>query len=457
MNTIPTIGPDAGIAPRTGSGSPQTPAQQRADTAPTVISDSAASADPGVLLKITPPVLPRNANVDIGERLPPDQMAAYLAQQQLEKQGTIQALGTSAEQADQALAARMAEAFAALPADVQEAIRQASSPAIAQLLKLAAMTASGIKDAPAVIQSSINPLAQQPEDAAGQLLRQMSQADAFKLAAALRSLMGELSASADLEATRTLHSLRPAAAFAQAQSLSQATLGLQQAGAGAMAALLTQGETPPEIPPLAGQGLGNDGPDGAMPIPNQIAAANRVAQAYANPAQGLADAFDALLTAPSGASPSGSGTTGGASAQTPPNAPPSQALVQPSPANPYGITIQQAEQGLREGLKLLMDGRMLWQGQFTPGVPLRLERSDAWQADRHAIGGMDKGTSIRVQLQLPHLGELEIRALGFGGQVSVRVHADPAATPTFAQSLPLLIERLRERGLAGAQVVVDSR
>jgi hypothetical protein len=62
-----------------------------------------------------------------------------------------------------------------------------------------------------------------------------------------------------------------------------------------------------------------------------------------------------------------------------------------------------------------------------------------------------------VQLQLPHLGELEIRALGFGGQVSVRVHADPAATPTFAQSLPLLIERLRERGLAGAQVVVDSR
>ena len=169
MNTIPTIGPDAGIAPRTGSGSPQMPAQQRADTAPTVISDSAASADPGVLLKITPPVLPRNANVDIGERLPPDQMAAYLAQQQLEKQGTIQALGTSAEQADQALAARMAEAFAALPADVQEAIRQASSPAIAQLLKLAAMTASGIKDAPAVIQSSINPLAQQPEDAAGQL------------------------------------------------------------------------------------------------------------------------------------------------------------------------------------------------------------------------------------------------------------------------------------------------
>lgn len=106
MNSIPLVGPDAGIAPRTGSGSPQTPSQQRADAAPTVLSDSGVSADPGVLLKITPPVLPRESNINVDQRMPADQLAAFLAKQQLEKQTVALALGNSAEQADQALLGR---------------------------------------------------------------------------------------------------------------------------------------------------------------------------------------------------------------------------------------------------------------------------------------------------------------------------------------------------------------
>jgi len=140
---------------------------------------------------------------------------------------------------------------------------------------------------------------------------------------------------------------------------------------------------------------------------------------------------------------------------------PGAAIPAQVPASPYfpaatGLSPQQIEQGVREGLKLLMDGRMVWQGQFTQGVPLRFERSDAWQADRKGLGGMRKGTSIRMQLQLPNLGPLEIRALGFGGQVSVRVHAGPGATETLAGFLPELQARLRQRGLAGAQVAVDA-
>jgi len=103
MNSIPVVGPDSGIAPRTGSGSPQTPSQQRADAAPAVLSDTGVSADPGVMLKIAPPVLSRDANPNVDQRLPADQLAAFLAKQQLEKQGVVLALGNSAEQADQAL------------------------------------------------------------------------------------------------------------------------------------------------------------------------------------------------------------------------------------------------------------------------------------------------------------------------------------------------------------------
>ena len=64
MNTIPSVTADAAIAPRTGSGSPQTQSQQRADAAPAVVADNAAAkADPGVMLKITPPVASRQGDV----------------------------------------------------------------------------------------------------------------------------------------------------------------------------------------------------------------------------------------------------------------------------------------------------------------------------------------------------------------------------------------------------------
>jgi hypothetical protein len=116
----------------------------------------------------------------------------------------------------------------------------------------------------------------------------------------------------------------------------------------------------------------------------------------------------------------------------------------------------QTEQAVRDGLKMVMDGRMLWTGQFTPGVWMALERSDAWRADREHPGGLQKGTSLRFKLELPQLGVVEIRALGFGGQVSARVQADPAVTPKLAEALPALQERLRHKGLAGAQVLIES-
>jgi hypothetical protein len=116
---------------------------------------------------------------------------------------------------------------------------------------------------------------------------------------------------------------------------------------------------------------------------------------------------------------------------------------------------QHTEAAIRDGLRLLMDGRMLWQGQFTPGVPMQFERSDTWRTNRRSLG-MEKGTSLKVMLQLPNIGPLEVRAMGFGGQVSVRLHAVSDVTQTVANALPELQTRLKERGLAGAQVLVDS-
>ncbi|NDE54641.1 MAG: flagellar hook-length control protein FliK, partial [Actinobacteria bacterium] len=126
------------------------------------------------------------------------------------------------------------------------------------------------------------------------------------------------------------------------------------------------------------------------------------------------------------------------------------------PQAPLLVSSPHAEEGMRDALRLLMDGRLMWQGQFTEGVPMRFERSDAWRANRRSTGGMEKGSSIRISLELPSLGRVEVSGLGFGGQVSLRVQAEDPATSTMVKALPQLQAKLRERGLAGTQVVIES-
>lgn len=449
MNTIPVVSPDSGIAPRTGSGSPQTPSQQRADNAPTVLSDTGVSADPGVLLKIAPPVLSRESTLNIDQRLPADQLAAFLAKQQIEKQGVVLVLENSAEHADQAIVSRVADMLAALPPDVQEAIKNASTPAIAQLLKLVALTSSGIKEAPAVFQAVRVPLAPQPEVAATALLQDIAQSDSMRLAAALRAVLQNLSFGVrPLTDQETFRLNMPNLALdsaesnigAQGKALSN-PVGRQVSPNNAQAMSSID-----DVYALAGQPT----IDATGLINVEQSRHQNVATAYQNPNQALLNFFDQAINPQSDES-----------TETPNQA--SSGFNNEHKSHlanlTHGInaiTVQQADQGLREGLKLLMDGRLIWQGEFTQGVQLRLERTDAWQADRKGVGGMEKGTSLRVQLRLPSVGLLEIRALGFQGQVSIRVHAEAKATPSFAGALPDLISRLKQRGLSGAQVVVDS-
>jgi len=501
MNTIPSLGPDASISPRTGSASPQTPAQQRADTAPAVIADSAAGADPGVLLKITPPVQSRQGDPsvmgDAGGLPSTEALAQALAR---DLTGPI---ASSGEQADLAIAKRISEAFAALPVEVQEAIKQASTPAIAHLLRLAAMTAPGIRDAPAHILDSPGPLAEQPEQAAQKLHQILRDAPPFQLArlmrealvadpsaqgALMRSMLQQMTAMrASVAATyggaagatsggaagatsgedsgngkgAVQSSGAQAAAAAQAGGLSQVLdLLMGEAGDAPSASFQSIGPLASSRDGAGGLSAGQRGADGANTANGQGTAFGRgalVAQ-QGNPASGSALMTPAADEA-SALQQSGPGT----------GATPAQAVQGLASAAGHGefsdsaamnnasmlLSPQQGAQALRDGLKILMDGRLIWHGQFTPGVPMAMERSDAWRADRDAVGGMQKGTALRFRLSLPQLGEIEIRAVGFGGQVSARVHAHPAVASTLAQALPDLEARLRAHGLAGAHVAVE--
>lgn len=400
MNTIPTVGPDTAIAPRSGSGSPQTPPQQRADAAPAILADSIAKADPGVMLKLVAPVLSQEAQTAIRDRQvardPLNGLIAYLfgpsraapsTEQRAAQKLGISDLPEPPENAsseellawfaslaeldldpDALVAARAMAVLKRLAPDVQEAIRNAPNPSMARLLRFAALTEEGFRDAPAQIRSEPFALGQTAEDAAQRLLAAIRASDAFALVDRLRE------------------NFSPDRQFAQ--QLSPGSASQPHAPA-------SQLQTPASL--LQAQ----------SPLTNESAQRSNDASAALQPQQEL------------------------------------------------GARL--IESGLKDALRLLMDGRILWHGVFTPEVPARFERGDAWQTNRDALGGMEKGTSFRAVVELPNLGRLELRALGFGSQISIRLSVPSDSEQVVTQALPSLQQRLQERRLTSVQVALEPR
>ncbi|NDF51654.1 MAG: hypothetical protein EB116_16530, partial [Betaproteobacteria bacterium] len=87
---------------------------------------------------------------------------------------------------DALVAARAMAVLKRLAPDVQEAIRNAPNPSMARLLRFAALTEEGFRDAPAQIRSEPFALGQNAEDAAQRLLAAIRASDAFALVDRLR-------------------------------------------------------------------------------------------------------------------------------------------------------------------------------------------------------------------------------------------------------------------------------
>lgn len=375
MNQIPSLGADTAIAPRTGSGSPQSTPQQRADAAPTVVADSpSARADPGVTLKVVPPPMSRDDGVAVQHQgAAGDSLLAVLALLRNSAQPSEEPAG-SATDPDQAVASRVARFLASLPPDIQLAIQSAKTPELAKLIRLAAMTAPGIRDAPAILVSRADPLAHDPLTGMHELMAEIESSAAFRLSAVLR----ELVITAKLPTKMNPFSSPKASAI-------QASGSDTKMGSESFLALLDEASV-----------------DTARP-----------ADPSANHA--LRDSAEANLS----------------------------------------IDAPELQQAVKDGLRLLMDGRLIWQGELLPGSFFRFERSDVWGASAGAPGGMEKGTAFKVQLNHPELGLIELRALGLGGQVAIRLFGNPHAVSKMLGGLPEINESLRRAGLAGAQVSVE--
>jgi hypothetical protein len=98
---------------------------------------------------------------------------------------------------------------------------------------------------------------------------------------------------------------------------------------------------------------------------------------------------------------------------------------------------------VKDSVKLLLRGDLLWQGQLMPNVQGRLYREDAWEPDPDQPGQLQKGSRITMEVSLPNLGPFKIVGTQFGDSVHVAVEGAPEAQSTLASAFASLLEQMR--------------
>ena len=97
---------------------------------------------------------------------------------------------------------------------------------------------------------------------------------------------------------------------------------------------------------------------------------------------------------------------------------------------------------------MLLSGTMRWQGEWVNGIPLQIERRDAWRENTDAVGGLEKGAALHVQVDLPRLGRMTVLAqqwpgeavqlqVGLGAQALAEAQAQSAPLQAWGQTHPV--------------------
>lgn len=100
---------------------------------------------------------------------------------------------------------------------------------------------------------------------------------------------------------------------------------------------------------------------------------------------------------------------------------------------------------VRDSVKLLLRGDLLWQGQLMPNVQGRLYREDAWEAEDKPPFALQKGSRITLEVTLPNLGPFKVVGTQFDESVHVAIQASPEAQSVLANSFSKLLEQMHEQ------------
>ena len=107
---------------------------------------------------------------------------------------------------------------------------------------------------------------------------------------------------------------------------------------------------------------------------------------------------------------------------------------------------------MKDAVKLLLRGDLLWQGHLTPNVQARIYRSDAWETDPQNSSQLLKGSRLTMEVNLPNLGKIEVVGVQFGDQLNIQVKASNASNQILLPQFDVLLEQMRDQIDAQANV-----
>ena len=107
---------------------------------------------------------------------------------------------------------------------------------------------------------------------------------------------------------------------------------------------------------------------------------------------------------------------------------------------------------MKDAVKLLLRGDLLWQGQLTLNVQARIYRSDAWETDPQNSSQLLKGSRLTMEVNLPNLGKIEVVGVQFGDQLNIQVKASNASNQILLPQFDVLLEQMHDQIDAQANV-----
>ena len=107
---------------------------------------------------------------------------------------------------------------------------------------------------------------------------------------------------------------------------------------------------------------------------------------------------------------------------------------------------------MKDAVKLLLRGDLVWQGQLTPNVQAKIYRSDAWETDPQNSSQLLKGSRLTMEVNLPNLGKIEVVGVQFGDQLNIQVKASNASNQILLPQFDVLLQQMRDQIDAQANV-----
>ena len=131
-----------------------------------------------------------------------------------------------------------------------------------------------------------------------------------------------------------------------------------------------------------------------------------------------------------------------------------QPIAEPSIAQltKWVAALEPDSEHAQQAAQMLTQGQMVWQAELAPGSPMRMVREDAWRNQANKPAQLEKGATLKVEVELPNLGRIRIVGSQWGSDLSLQIAHAANAQDQWSSLMPSLMEELQASGISDVRL-----